>query len=121
MEAKGAEARARQAAAAAAEEDIKRLEQALRESQACMLCKKRLAFGRACHVVAGNYSPGALVSHGMSIRSRDKLHACCTFPSNALQAACDRAAKEANAAGERGAKLQRELAEQVLARVAIDL
>ena len=34
VEAKGAEARARQAAAAAAEEDIKRLEQALRESQA---------------------------------------------------------------------------------------
>ena len=35
------------------------------------------------------------------------------FRSNAVQAACDRAAKEANAAGERGVKLQRELAEQV--------
>ena len=50
VEAKGAEARARQAAAAAAEEDIKRLEQALRESQARRLggesCMRAVSDGR---------------------------------------------------------------------------
>jgi len=54
VEARGAEARARQAAAAAAEEDVVRLEQALREAKA----RPRTLSHQCCEVLSGVAHPG---------------------------------------------------------------